>query len=203
MAAAARLRKGALLDAARRALLEPHLVAVGALTRADVPAMTRARAECRARGLALKKLPNRLCGLAVEGTDRAFLRGLFSGDLVVLYPRDADDGADASALAGRVLEAAEGAGNVVLVGGALDGAKLYAADFPALEGLGGLRPLRAELGPRAQSARGARRPRRRRARAGDRRRRVSPGPAAGPGVGAPCVRRVRLRLWPAAARPWA
>ena len=146
MAAAARLRKGALLDAARRALLEPHLVAVGALTRADVPAMTRARAECRARGLALKKLPNRLCGIAVEGTDRAFLRGLFSGDLVVLYPRDADDGADASALAGRVLEAAEGAGNVVLVGGALDGAKLYAADFPALEGLGGLRPLRAELG---------------------------------------------------------
>ena len=37
-AAAARLRKGALLDAARRALREPSLVAVGALLKADVPA---------------------------------------------------------------------------------------------------------------------------------------------------------------------
>ena len=85
-AAAARLRKGALLDAARRALREPSLVAVGALLKADVPAVRAARDAYRARGIRVKKLPNRLCRLAVADTDRAFLAGLFAGDYGGTYP---------------------------------------------------------------------------------------------------------------------
>ena len=143
-AAAARLRKGALLDAARRALREPSLVAVGALLKADVPAVRAARDAYRARGIRVKKLPNRLCRLAVADTDRAFLAGLFAGDLVVLHPTEASS--DAGAQARDLLAATKDAGNVKLLGGALDNAALYAADFERLRDAPSLHELRASAG---------------------------------------------------------
>lgn len=126
----ARVRKGQLLDTARRVLGDPTLVAVGALTRADVPSMTRARSEFRKQDIALKKLPNRLCDLAVADTDREFLAGLFSGDTCVMYPLS--NSSDAPALARRVLAGAKGAKNVLLVGGALDAVPLTAAELVLL-----------------------------------------------------------------------
>ena len=123
-AAAARLRKGA-PSTPRRAPREPSLVAVGRCSR---PTAGRARgATLRARGIRVKKLPNRLCRLAVADTDRAFLAGLFAGDLVVLHPTGLSS--DAGAQARDLLAATKDAGNVKLLGGALDGAALYAADF--------------------------------------------------------------------------
>ena len=118
-----RARKSSLLELARHVLLDPPLVAVGALTRADVPSMTLARKEYRKHGLALKKLPNRLCELAVRSSERAFLSSIFSGDLVVLYP--ADDETNASTLAKRLLDGTAGASNVHLIGGALDANLLF------------------------------------------------------------------------------
>jgi len=73
-----------------------------------------------------------------------FLRGLFAGDLVVLYPTD--DEADAAQLAKRVLAGAKDANNVLLVGGALDAVPLHAADLEALAKAPPLRELRAEVG---------------------------------------------------------
>ena len=160
-AAAARLRKGALLDAARRALREPSLVAVGALLKADVPAVRAARDAYRARGIRVKKLPNRLCRLAVADTDRAFLAGLFAGDLVVLHPTEASS--DAGAQARDLLAATKDAGNVKLLGGALDNAALYAADFERLRDAPSLHELRASVAravrePAARAARALRQP---------------------------------------------
>ena len=142
--ALARARKSSLLELARHVLLDPPLVAVGALTRADVPSMTLARKEYRKYGLALKKLPNRLCELAVRSSERAFLSSIFSGDLVVLYP--ADDETNASTLAKRLLDGTAGASNVHLIGGALDANLLYASDFVALSELPPLSTIRAQVG---------------------------------------------------------
>jgi large subunit ribosomal protein L10 len=160
-AAAARFRKGLLLDAARRALREPALVAVGALVKADVPAVRAARDAYRAAGFEVKKLPNRLCRLAVADSDRAFLAGLFAGDLVVLYTTE--EGADAGTLARKLLKATDGAGNVRLLGGALDDMALYASDFEALRDAPSLHDARASVAralrePAARTARALRRP---------------------------------------------
>lgn len=141
--AMARARKGHLIEVARRVLVEPNMVAVAALTRADVPSMTAARSAFRQQSVGVKKLPNSLCGLAVQGSEREFLSGLFSGDLVVLYPTD--DETDASTLAKRMLAGAKGAKNVMVVGGALEELPLQASDFEAISKMPHISELRAEV----------------------------------------------------------
>lgn len=143
LATSRRARKGLILETARRILHESNLVAVASVTRSDVPSLTRARIEFRSADFGFKKLPNRLCSLALEGTERAFMRGLFRGDTYVLYPSAQLD--DAALLAQKLLTAMKTQDHVVLIGGALDDVPLYASDFEPLAKMASQEALRAEV----------------------------------------------------------
>mmetsp|Transcript_21328 Transcript_21328/g.66912 ORF Transcript_21328/g.66912 Transcript_21328/m.66912 type:complete len:205 (+) Transcript_21328:3-617(+) len=147
--AARRARKFEILQTARRVLQESPLVAVASVTRSDVPSLTRTRLEFREQEFRFKKLPNRLCALALDGSDRAFMRGLFRGDTYVVYPELPEGwdevGVDAAQLAKKLLKALKSQDHVVVVGGALDRIPLYPSDLDPLSKMPSLYDLRLQV----------------------------------------------------------
>lgn len=148
-AALKRARKTEILATVRRVLREPPLVAVAAVTRSDVTSLTQARIELGNHDFRFKKFPNRLCAMALDGSERAFMRGLFRGPTFVIYPdlpeNWAEAGIDTAKLAKRLLRALSKNNHVMLVGGALDQVPLYAEDFELLSKMPSQYVLRAEL----------------------------------------------------------
>lgn len=149
VAALRRARKTEILATARRVLREPPLVAVATVTRSDVISLTQARIELGNQDFQFKKFPNRLCANALDGSERAFMRGLFRGLTFVIYPdlpeNWAEAGIDTAKLAKRLLVALAKQKHIILVGGALDQVPLYAEDFELLSKMPSQYLLRAEL----------------------------------------------------------
>mmetsp|Transcript_12903 Transcript_12903/g.42126 ORF Transcript_12903/g.42126 Transcript_12903/m.42126 type:complete len:206 (+) Transcript_12903:184-801(+) len=141
-----RAERHAIMLAAKQLFAESPLVAVAALSRGDVQTMTKARREFRQRSLRLRKIPNSLCAKALEGSDRNFLRGLFVGQTIVVYPEaDSVEDDDPPALAKRLLESLGETPTFHLMGGALNTVPLYPEDFIPLSKMPGSDELRAQV----------------------------------------------------------
>lgn len=138
-----RARKAAIIEKAKFILDGSSLVAVASVTRNDVPSLTQARIELQEKKFGFKKFPNRLCAVALEGTNRDFMRGLFRGDTYVIFSQEEES--EGGALAKGLLTALKQHDHVKLLGGALDDVQLYPSDFQALSKMKPEHELRAEV----------------------------------------------------------
>jgi len=118
------------------------VLAVATFTKGDIVTMTRTRNEFLARRIALKKIPNTICYKALEDCDRRFLRTLFVGQTIIVYPLEDED---PTQIAKNMLESLQANPHMYLMGGALDNIPLYPEDFKPLSKLPSQYDLRAQL----------------------------------------------------------
>ena len=133
--------------------------------RMNVSTMIETRLSFQKENFTIKKVKNSLCGVAIRDTNRDFLRGLFKGDVVLIYPTPGVEAAmDAPAMAEKLLKLQkENADHVLIVGGALDSTPLYIDDVRRLSKLPSERELFVEVGralrtPLVRTAKAVRQP---------------------------------------------